>query len=132
MDELSLGPQLGLQLVWSERMWKTVLNHYGPMMGPYVEGAFEYERAHWFKALKDAGQQIERFYRITASLPAVGDSLQTLAEDLSHKSLSLYIESRKLLSVSGVDAIIVTYEICAEYIIPSTSEQLANLPAPEH
>ncbi|MGI4759822.1 MAG: hypothetical protein ACRYF0_03885 [Janthinobacterium lividum] len=132
MEELSLGPKLSLQLVWSDRMWNTVLSHYGPIMGPYVEGAFEYERAHWFKALKDAGQQIERFYRLTAILPAVGDSLQTLDEELSYKSLRLYIEKRKLFSVNGVDAITITYEMCAEHIISSTSEQLANLPALEH
>lgn len=132
MNELTLGPQLSLNLIWSERMWKTVLNHYGPMMGPYIEGVFTYERDDWFKALKDASQQIERFYRITASLPAVGDSLQTLNEELGHKSPSLYIENRNFLSFIGIDAIIITYEMCAEHIISPTPKQLANLPALVH
>ena len=132
MDELSLGPNLNLQLVWSDRMWKTVLSHYGPSMGPYIVGASLYERAHWSKALKDAEQQIARFYRLTASLPVVGDFLQTFDEELGHKSLTLYIESRKLSSVSGFDSVTITYSICAEYVFSTPLEQLANLPALEH
>ena len=132
MDELPLGPNLNLELMWSDRMWKTVLRHYGPSMGPYIEGASLYKRAHWFKALKDAEQQIARFYRLTASLPAVGDYLQTLDEELGHKSIKLYIENRKLFSVSGFDSITITYEICAEYVFSAPPEQLANLPALEH
>lgn len=116
MEALALTPDLSVLLEWSAPMQDFWWAQYPDLMmdRPGLDEQQLQEYNDWDRKRDIAYRHIQRFFKVTGSLPIAGDLLQVLDEGLG-KCGDLYIKSRRILTSPVDEKVRVIYQLQSEY-----------------
>lgn len=78
---------------------------------PCADEQLRQEYSLWQQRLETSCQHIQRFFKLTGSLPVAGDLLQVLGRGLGARLPDLSIETRSLLTSYADNEVHVLYEV---------------------
>lgn len=110
---LPLAPDLTVSVVWSYRMQEIWQKYYPELWEgrPCADEQLRQEYSLWQQRLEVSCQHIQRFFKLTGSLPVAGDLLYVSDRRLNAGLASLSIETRSLLTSCADDEVRVLYEV---------------------
>lgn len=112
-QSLPLAPELTVSVEWSYRMQEIWRKYYPELWEgrPCADEQLRQEYSLWQRRLEASCRYIQRFFKLTGSLPVAGDLLQVFGRGLDARLPSLSIETRNLLTSYADDEVHILYEV---------------------